>query len=229
MPNPFAPVLSLTDEERKQLESLIRAGSTPQAFAFRARVVLRAADPDCPPNLQIAAELDCNRHTVAVWRDRYFRQGLAGLQDAPRSGRPLRFSPSAHVDVVSIATSEPSDYGCTATRWSLDDIAATILNQTHAEAMSRSTIFRILDDADLKPHRSVYWLNSHDPDFEAKAREVCGLYVSAPASMNKGGCLFAATRRRACKSWSASTRRNWPSPVNQSDANRNTSGTERGC
>ena len=104
--------------------------------------------------------------------------------------------------MVSIATSEPSDYGCTATRWSLDDIAATILNQTHAEAMSRSTIFRILDDADLKPHRSVYWLNSHDPDFEAKAREVCGLYVSAPASMNKGGCLFAATRRRACKSWS---------------------------
>ena len=37
MPNPFAPVLSLTEEQRKQLESLIRAGSTPQAFAFRAQ------------------------------------------------------------------------------------------------------------------------------------------------------------------------------------------------
>ena len=43
--------------------------------------------------VQIAAELDCNRHTVALWRDRYFRHGLAGLQDAPRSGRPRRFSP----------------------------------------------------------------------------------------------------------------------------------------
>ena len=92
MPNPFARVLSLTEETRKQLESLIRAGSTPQAFVFRARVVLRAAEPDCPPNLQIAAELDCNRHTVALWRDRFLRQGLAGLQDAPRSGRPRRFS-----------------------------------------------------------------------------------------------------------------------------------------
>jgi hypothetical protein len=93
MPTPFAPVLSLTEEQRKQLESLIRAGSTPQAFAFRAQVVLRAADHDCPPNLQIAAEMDCNRHTVALWRGRYFRQGLAGLQDAPRPGRPRRFSP----------------------------------------------------------------------------------------------------------------------------------------
>ena len=93
MPNPFAPVLSLKEEERKQLEPLVRAGSTPQAFAFRVRVVLRAADPDCPPNLQIAAELGCNRNTVALWRDRYVRHGLAGLQDAPRSGRPRSFSP----------------------------------------------------------------------------------------------------------------------------------------
>jgi transposase-like protein len=93
MPNPFAPVLSLTEQERNRLEALSRAGSTPQAFAFRVRVVLRAADPDCPPNLQIAAELDCNRQTVARWRSRYWRQGLAGLQDAPRPGRPRRFSP----------------------------------------------------------------------------------------------------------------------------------------
>ena len=93
MPNPFAPVLSLKEEERKQLEALVRSGSTPQAFAFRVRVVLRAADPDCPPNLQIAAELGCNRNTVALWRDRYVRHGLAGLQDAPRSGRPRSFSP----------------------------------------------------------------------------------------------------------------------------------------
>jgi hypothetical protein len=97
--------------------------------------------------------------------------------------------------VVSIASSEPSDYGCTATRWSLDDIAATILNQAHAEAMSRSTIFRILDDADLKPHRSVYWLNSHDPDFQAKAREVCGLYVSAPRLYEQGRLLICTDEK----------------------------------
>ena len=42
--------------------------------------------------------------------------------------------------------------------------------------MSRSSIWRILDEADLKPHRSVYWLNSHDPDFEAKAQNISGLW-----------------------------------------------------
>jgi FixJ family two-component response regulator len=93
MPMPCAPVVSLTEDDRKQLDSLLRAGSTPQALAFRVRVVLRAAEPDCPPNLQIAAELDCNRRTVALWRARYMREGLAGLQDAPRSGRPRSFSP----------------------------------------------------------------------------------------------------------------------------------------
>ena len=45
--------------------------------------------------------------------------------------------------------------------------------------MSRATLWRILDDADLKPHRSVYWLNSHDPDFDTKARHICDLYVNA--------------------------------------------------
>lgn len=93
MPMPWAPVVSLTENDRKQLEALLRAGSTPQALAFRVQVVLRAAEPDCPPNLQVAAEFGCNRRTVAVWRTRFVRQGLAGLQDAPRSGRPRRFSP----------------------------------------------------------------------------------------------------------------------------------------
>src|SRR5271157_6363482 len=93
MPFPFAETVALTDLHRAQLESLVRASSTPQALVFRCRLILRAADRDHPTNLQIAAEFDCNRHTVAGWRNRYLSNGLAGLQDAPRSGRPRRFSP----------------------------------------------------------------------------------------------------------------------------------------
>ena len=65
MPFPFAETVALTDLQRAQLESLVRAGSTPQALVFRCRLILRAADRDHPTNLQIAAEFDCNRHTVA--------------------------------------------------------------------------------------------------------------------------------------------------------------------
>lgn len=95
MPSPHAPRILLDDDQRAQLEALVRAHSTPQTFAFRARIVLRVAAEDAPSNLQIAAEFGCARDTVRLWRSRYAEQGLPGLQDAPRSGRPPSFSPLA--------------------------------------------------------------------------------------------------------------------------------------
>jgi hypothetical protein len=97
-----------------------------------------------------------------------------------RAGRGA-FPPSRRLDVISLASSSTTEHEQTATRWALDDLAATLINRTHHDqAMSRSTIWRVLEEADLKPHRSVYWLNSHDPDFDSKAREICRLYVKAP-------------------------------------------------
>lgn len=95
MPKPFASPVVLTPELRARLEGLLRARSTPQALVFRCRLILRAADPDRPSNLQIANELDCHRQTVAHWRERFAAHGVGGLQDAPRSGRPRSFSPLA--------------------------------------------------------------------------------------------------------------------------------------
>jgi hypothetical protein len=93
MPVPTAPHVPLAHDDQARLESLVRAPSTPQALAFRGQVLLRAAAPDHPSNLQVAQALPCNRHTVGRWRSRYLAQGLGGLQDAPRPGRPRRFSP----------------------------------------------------------------------------------------------------------------------------------------
>ena len=104
------------------------------------------------------------------------------LASRTRRGRDDRddFPPSERLDLINLASSTTEQQGCPATRWSLDDLAATLINRTaHDLAMSRSTIWRILDEADLKPHRSVYWLNSHDPDFDAKAQEICKLYIEA--------------------------------------------------
>ena len=61
--------------------------------------------------------------------------------------------------------------------------------------MSRSTIWRILEEADLKPHRSVYWLNSHDPDFDAKAQEICRLYIEAPTMYQQGRLLICCDEK----------------------------------
>ena len=95
MPTPHAAAISLSDEQRQALQRLARARSTPQSLARRARIVLRAADEDQPTNLQVAHELGCKNDTVSLWRRRFAEAGLAGLQDAPRSGRPPVFSPPA--------------------------------------------------------------------------------------------------------------------------------------
>ena len=90
MPFPFAETVALTDLQRAQLDSLVRAGSTPQALVFRCRLILRAADRDHPTNLQIAAEFDCNRHTVAGWRNRYLSNQTDWLASRTRRGRDDR-------------------------------------------------------------------------------------------------------------------------------------------
>ncbi|MGL4549576.1 MAG: helix-turn-helix domain-containing protein [Gemmataceae bacterium] len=92
MPRPFGSEIELPADLRRQLDALVRARSTPQALVRRCRIVLRAAAPDDPPNQAIAAEFNCDRHNVGGWRER-FAAGLAGLLDAPRSGRPRSFSP----------------------------------------------------------------------------------------------------------------------------------------
>ena len=93
MPVPRAPQVTLAGDEQSHLESIVRAHSTPQALAFRCQLILKAATPERPSNLQVAKELHCDRHTVGRWRSRYLEHGLSGLQDAPRPGRPRRFFP----------------------------------------------------------------------------------------------------------------------------------------
>lgn len=61
--------------------------------------------------------------------------------------------------------------------------------------MSRATIQRILDEADLKPHKSVYWLNSHDPDFDAKAKDICQLYVNAFRLHQQGRLVISSDEK----------------------------------
>ena len=88
-----APIIRLFLNEAQQLRQLAAAHSTPQALAFRARLVLRCGQGDKPTNQQVAADLDCDTDTVSKWRRRFQRQRLDGLFDLPRSGRPRTFSP----------------------------------------------------------------------------------------------------------------------------------------
>lgn len=188
MPTPIAPRISLTQNARADLHALARAHSTPQTLALRARIILKASEPDSPTNLKIAQGLGCSNLTVGKWRRRYDTQGLAGLQDAPRPGRPKTIASPTRVQVISVASTLPQDHHRTVTRWTLNEIVSALLETLGTDAISRSSIWRILEAVDLKPHKSEYWLNSHDEDFDAKAQPICQLYVGALEAYAQG-CL----------------------------------------
>jgi transposase len=186
MPTPIAPRIILAHNAREELQTLLRAHTTPQSLALRARIVLRAAAVDQPTNRQIGHAFGCSNLTVGKWRRRYLALGLPGLQDAHRSGRPPTITTPTRVQVISVASTLPQDQDRPVTRWTLDEIVAALLDALHTETVSRSSVWRILQDIDLKPHKSEYWLNSHDEDFDAKAHTICQLYAKALTFYQQG-------------------------------------------
>jgi transposase len=88
-----APIIRLSLEEAVQLQQWANARATPQGLAFRARLILRCAQPGIPRNDHVATELGCDADTVSRWRRRFRARRLDGLADLPRSGRPRAFSP----------------------------------------------------------------------------------------------------------------------------------------
>jgi len=90
-PKPTHPI-TLTDEEAKSLQHLIRAHTTPQTVAVRARIILRVHEHPEQNNEQIASTIGVTDRTVRKWRARWVQ--THSLADAPRSGAPRHFSPS---------------------------------------------------------------------------------------------------------------------------------------
>jgi Homeodomain-like domain len=93
---PTVPPLTITDAERAELQRRVRAHTTPQRAAKRARIVLLAADG--VPNRQIAPMVGRNQHTVAQWRRRFAVERLAGLTDRTRPGRSLVYGALLSLD-----------------------------------------------------------------------------------------------------------------------------------
>jgi transposase len=91
MPRESPFLIVLTDEQRTALESRVRKYTSSYIEVIRAKIALYAAQGMA--NKDIAARLDTSFQIVCKWRKRFFERGLEGLQEAPRRGRPPRFSP----------------------------------------------------------------------------------------------------------------------------------------
>jgi len=147
---PLVP-LSISAQQRKQLQSWALRPKTAQALAMRSRIVLLAADG--LSNTEITRRQGCSLPTAGKWRQRFVDQGLDGLLDEPRPGTPRRIS-DADVERVLARTLESQPEA--ATHWSTRQMAA-------ATGLSQSTISRIWRAFSLEPHRSETFKLSRDP------------------------------------------------------------------
>jgi len=162
-----APAVSLDPTMKATLDQLVRSPSAPQGLVQRSRIVLAAAAGKT--NQQIAGELQMPEVTVSKWRRCFASQGLEGLHDAPRSGRPAKHGPEIVQRVQNRACQQPEHYS----RWSVRTLAQDL-------NLPRSTVHQILVASDLQPHRIRTFTFSPDPDFEAKLLDIVGLYLNPP-------------------------------------------------
>ena len=167
--------LTVSDEDRWVLESRARSRTAAARDVQRARIVLLAAEGWS--NRQIGDEVGLHYNQVGLWRQRFAQRGMAGLGDTARPGRPPVYGSDEVIMLVKTATEVPPS---PASRWTSQAIAAR-LNQAGI-AISGSQAWRICRALDLKPWQTESWMTSHDPDFWAKAADVCGLYINPPAN-----------------------------------------------
>ena len=163
-----AAAIELSEADETALRGVVRAPSSTQQEALRARIVLRAAEG--ATNRQIAAETGASLPTVGLWRTNFAEQGRAGLVDRARSGRP-RTVDEAQVQRILVKTLGPPPDGTT--HWSVRRLA-------EATGLSPTTVHRIWREHRLKPHQTRTFKFSKDPQLVEKVIDVVGLYLDPP-------------------------------------------------
>jgi len=161
-----APTIVLTDDERAQLQRLVRSPRTSVRLSQRARIVLLAAEG--MQNKDIAQQLRVGRVQVARWRERYGQSRLAGIErDLARGAPPVKVDVARLVELTTQSKPEA------ATHWSTRKMASAL-------GVSAATVSRHWRANGLKPHLVRGFKVSRDPKFVEKLEDIVGLYMAPP-------------------------------------------------
>lgn len=159
----------LTPEDRAVLEARCRAATTAQRDVRRARIILLAADG--ASTRSISRTIGVEETVVSTWRNRFADQGLEGLKDHPRSGKPRRYTAETDARIRAVLD-EPAPAGYA--RWTAPLIAK------HLGDVHEQQVWRVLRKQKIDLDGRKSWCESSDPDFAAKAADVVGLYMAPP-------------------------------------------------
>ena len=161
-------LLSLTEEQRKELSGWAQSRTLPAGDVFRARLILALADG--MTYQEIKSSLQTTAPTISRWKRRFEELGIQGLEPQHKGSKPRTATPAVQAKICRKVQQKPQDGS---THWSVRKLAAET-------GVSRSSVHRILSQARLQPHRLERYLASNDPDFEKKAADVIGLYLEPP-------------------------------------------------
>ena len=160
--------LTLSETERAALTALATSRALPYSHVRRAQIILRSAAGES--NTAIAERFGLAVQTVGHWRRRFHAHGLAGLSDAPRSGRPRTHDDDRVAALLrTVLASKPR----AGTHWSVRAVA----QQT---GIAKSTVARYFALFGVQPHRARSFTLSTDPLFVEKVRDIAGLYLNPP-------------------------------------------------
>lgn len=192
--------LILSRKERGDLQAVLRRQCGEARLYRRVRVVLLAAEGRSVS--AIARDLGTCRARVGHWLRQFAEHHLAGLTDSPRSGRPPEISPLERHQVIATACRSPMDLGYPRILWDHATLATAVVSSGLVRAISPRTVGRILEDAEIKPHRVKMWCHSDDPDYQEKMRAIVDLYVHLPKaepvlSIDEKSGMQALSRRRS--------------------------------
>ena len=162
----IAREIMLSEEERAELNGLVRSRLTSVRLTQRARIVLLAAEG--MQNKDIAARLAVGRVQVARWRERYAQSRLAGIERDRRRG-----APPVKVDVARLIELTTQTQPKAATHWSTRTMAAEM-------GVSAASVSRHWRANGLKPHVVRGFKISRDPKFVEKLEDIVGLYMAPP-------------------------------------------------
>jgi len=156
----------LTDDEIRIIARLAHSRTEPARTVERAQIVWRARQGARVP--AIARALGITEATVRTWLKRFNAGGVAGLTDAPRSGRPPVYDAAEVGEVIAASLTKPDDLGLPFGSWTLDRLTA-YLHEQKGLAIGRSRIASLLQEEGLRWRTQETWFGERvDPDFVQK-------------------------------------------------------------
>ena len=190
-----AQLLQLSEQDRLRLESITRTRTIQAQVVARARILLLKAEGESVDS--IADKVDLNRNSVLLCLKKYKAGGIENaIYDSPGRGRNSEITDEEKAWIISVACQRPYDLGYSAETWTYAKLTEHInayaekAGYTRLSTLTKTSIKKILDAAEIKPFRIQYYCERRDPDFESKMHDVLLVYKQIEMLFDENGELY---------------------------------------